>query len=373
MFQKTSIWCVALDFSLVSDLDRDCYRLQAQLHPVANEQFRKKRSHSTAPSGTVQREEEMKFGLKTLMLGMALAGALAAPVAAARADDIHIIVVSHGQANDPFWSVVKNGVVAGAKDAGVQVDYRAPETFDMVAMSQLIDAAVAQKPAGLVVSIPDASALGASIKNAVAAGIPVISMNSGSDVSKSLGALLHVGQDEYPAGKAAGEKLKAMGGKNALCVNQEVGNAALDARCKGFTDGFGGKVIVVPVSNDPTDVLAKVKAALSADASVDTIMALGAGTAGEPSLAAVSELGLTGKIKVATFDMSASFLKAIASGDAAFAIDQQQFLQGYLPVIFLANYARYGLIPGGNVPSGPNLITKDKAAQVVELSAKGIR
>src|ERR1044072_9863708 len=82
-------------------------------------------------------------------------------------------------------------------------------------------------------------------------------------VSKSLGALLHVGQDEFDAGKAAGAKLKEMGGKEALCVNQEVGNVALDLRCKGFTEGFGGKVTVLPVSNDPADVRAKVKAALS--------------------------------------------------------------------------------------------------------------
>jgi simple sugar transport system substrate-binding protein len=315
----------------------------------------------------------MKLHLGAAVFAAAMLGATVASNVPATAQETHIIVVSHGQANDPFWSVVKNGVVAGAKDAGVQVDYRAPETFDMVAMSQLIDAAVNQKPAGLIVSIPDASALGPSIKKAVAAGIPVISINSGSNVSKSLGALLHVGQDEFPAGKAAGEKLKALGGKVALCVNQEVGNVALDDRCKGFAEGFAGKVTVLPVSNDPADVQAKVKAALSANADVDTILALGASTAGEPSLAAVKAVGKSGKINVATFDMSPGFLKAIAAGEAAFAIDQQQFLQGYLPVIFLANYAKYGLIPGGNVASGPNLITKDKAAQVVELSAKGIR
>ena len=300
-----------------------------------------------------------------------LAGATGA--APAKADETHIIVVSHGQANDPFWSVVKNGVAAAGKETGVKVDYRAPETFDMVAMSQLIDAAVNQKPSGLVVSIPDASALAPSIKKAVAAGIPVISMNSGSDVSKSLGALLHVGQDEFDAGKAAGMKLKDMGGKVALCVNQEVGNVALDLRCKGFAEGFGGKVTVLPVSNEPAEGRAKVKAALAANADVDTIMALGAGTAGEPSLAAVKDAGKTGKINVATFDLSAGFLKAVAAGDAAFCIDQQQYLQGYLPVVFLANYARYGLIPASNVASGPNLITKDKAVKAVELSAKGIR
>jgi simple sugar transport system substrate-binding protein len=291
----------------------------------------------------------------------------------AQSQAARIIVVSHGQANDPFWSVVKNGVTAGAKDAGVQVDYRAPETFDMVAMSQLIDAAANQKPDGLVVSIPDPSALSASIKRAVAAGIPVISMNSGSDVSKALGALLHVGQDEYVAGKAGGAKLRELGGKVGLCVNQEVGNVALDLRCKGFGDGFAGKVTVVPVSNDPADVRAKVKAALQSNADVDTILGLGAATAGEPSLAAVRDMAKVGKVNVATFDLSSGFLKSIAAGEAAFSIDQQQYLQGYLPVVFLANYAKYGLIPGGDVPSGPNLITKEKAAQVVELSAKGIR
>jgi simple sugar transport system substrate-binding protein len=124
----------------------------------------------------------------------------------------------------------------------------------MVAMSQLIDAAVNQKPAGLVVSIPDASALGPSIQKAVAAGIPVISMNSGSDVSKKLGALLHVGQDEFDAGKAAGEKLASMGGKVGVCVNHEVGNVALDLRCKGFAEGFKGKVTTLPVSNDPSEI-----------------------------------------------------------------------------------------------------------------------
>lgn len=315
----------------------------------------------------------MKFGLKSLFAGAAFAAAIIGSSALATAADIRIVAVTHGQPNDPFWSVVKNGVSAAAKDMGASVEYRAPETFDMVSMAQLIDAAVNQKPDGLIVSIPDASALGPSIKKAVAAGIPVISINSGSDVSKELGALLHVGQDEYTAGKAAGAKLQELGGKEGLCVNQEVGNVSLDLRCKGFADGFGGKVTVLPVSNDPADVRAKVKAALSSNSAVDTVMALGASTAGEPALAAVEDVGMTGKIKVATFDLSADFLKAVADGKAAFAIDQQQFLQGYLPVVFLANYAKYGPIPGGNVPSGPNLITKEKAAQVVDLSAKGIR
>lgn len=300
--------------------------------------------------------------------GALAAGALAMATPAFAQE---IVVVSHGQANDAFWNVVKNGVEQAGKDVGVNVEYRAPETFDMVAMSQLIDAAVNQEPDGLIVSIPDADALGPSIERAVAAGIPVISINSGSDVSKQLGALLHVGQDEFDAGKAAGEKLASMGGANAICVNHEVGNVALDLRCAGFAEGFGGSVEVLPTSNDPSEIEAKVSAALAANDAVDTVMALGASSAGEPAVAAVKASGRD--VNVASFDLSANFLQSIADGDAAFAIDQQQYLQGYLSVNFMGLHAKYGLMPGGNVPSGPNLITQDKAAQVIDLSAQGIR
>ncbi|WP_170402449.1 sugar ABC transporter substrate-binding protein [Ruegeria arenilitoris] len=300
--------------------------------------------------------------------GALAAGALALATPAFAQE---IVVVSHGQANDAFWNVVKNGVEQAGKDVGVNVEYRAPETFDMVAMSQLIDAAVNQEPDGLIVSIPDADALGPSIERAVAAGIPVISINSGSDVSKDLGALLHVGQDEFDAGKAAGEALASMGGKTAICVNHEVGNVALDLRCAGFAEGFGGNVEVLPTSNDPSEIESKVAAALAANEDVDTVMALGASSAGEPTVEAVKASGRD--VNVASFDLSANFLQSIADGDAAFAIDQQQYLQGYLAVNFMGLHAKYGLMPGGNVPSGPNLVTQEKAAQVIDLSSQGIR
>ncbi len=300
--------------------------------------------------------------------GALAAGALAL---AAPAFAQEIVVVSHGQANDAFWNVVKNGVEQAGKDVGVNVEYRAPETFDMVAMSQLIDAAVNQEPDGLIVSIPDADALGPSIERAVAAGIPVISINSGAEVAKALGALLHVGQDEYDAGKAAGEALASMGGSNAICVNHEVGNVSLDLRCEGFAEGFGGNVTVLPTSNDPSEIESKVAAALAADESVDTVMALGASSAGEPAVAAAKASGRD--VNVASFDLSANFLQSVVDGDAAFAIDQQQYLQGYLAVNFMGLHAKYGLMPGGDVPSGPNLVTAEKAGQVIELSSQGIR
>jgi simple sugar transport system substrate-binding protein len=290
----------------------------------------------------------------------------------ALAQDMRIVVVSHGQASDPFWSVVKNGVDQAAKDLGVNVEYNAPETFDMVQMSQIIDAAVASQPDGLVVSIPDAEALGDSIRNAVASGIPVVSMNSGSDVRESLGVAVHVGQTEFEAGQGGGKKMKEAGVTKAICVNQEVGNVALDLRCEGFADGLGAPVEVVAVSMDPTEIGNAVKASLSANPDINGVLTLGP-SAAEPTMAALEEAEMLDKVKFGTFDLSPGVLQAIDQGKMLFAIDQQQFLQGYLPIAMLTLYKKYGLMPAGTVMTGPGFVTKDTAAQVIDLSAKGIR
>jgi simple sugar transport system substrate-binding protein len=317
--------------------------------------------------------------------GAAAAGAmlLGAPAiaraAASRANvNVSIAVVTHGQASDPFWSVVKNGVDAATKQMGVRSTYNAPTTFDLVAMSRLIDASVARKPTGLIVSIPDVKPLGKAIKNAVSKGIPVISINSGSDVFKSVGAVTHVGQTELIAGQGGGARMAAAGARNAICVNQEVGNIALDLRCQGFDQSMrkaGGKSKVLSVDlKDPTGAQQKIEAALRSDSSVDSVFTLGP-TGATPALKALQAMGKLGKTKAATFDLSPDVLTAISRGQMLFAIDQQQYLQGYLPIVFLTLNANYLLAPGGGLPilTGPGFVTKDTAAKVLNLSKQGIR
>ena len=287
--------------------------------------------------------------------------------------DIRIAVVTHGQASDPFWSVVKNGVDQAAIDMGVEVDYSAPETFDMVKMSQLIDAAVASEPDGLAISVPDADALQESIQTANEAGIPIVTLNSGVDDYEDLGALTHVGQTELIAGEGAGQRLADEGVDNALCINQEVGNVALDQRCQGFEDGLGGQVEVVAVPlNNPTDAQAKIETAISQNPDLNGMLALGP-TGAEPALAALKESGREQDITLATFDLAPAVLQAIDEGDMAFAVDQQQYLQGYLPIVYLTNYIQYGVVPAEEVLTGPAFVTDENAKQVINLSKKGIR
>lgn len=271
--------------------------------------------------------------------------------------------------------MVKNGIDRAAKDMGAKVTYQAPQTFDMVAMSRLIDAEVARRPDGLIVSVPDPSALARSLRAAGDAGIPVLTINAGGAEARKMGALLHVGQSEYDAGKAGGERLASAGVRHVICVNHEVGNISQDERCRGFLDaitkaGGTGRVLAVNATN-PTDTQQKILAAATPE--VDGIFTLGPPGV-HPALAGLSQSGRLGRVKVATFDLSPDVLAAIRDGKILFAIDQQQYLQGYLAIVLLDQYVRNGLLPAAEaIPTGPSFVTKENAAAVIDASKKGIR
>jgi simple sugar transport system substrate-binding protein len=307
-------------------------------------------------------------------LWLVLAFTLFIPLAAHAQRKPRIIVVTHGQAADSFWLIVRNGIEIAAKETDSDVDYRSPEKFDPQAMARLIDEAVASEPDGLVVTIPDAAALSKSVRAAVAAKIPVISTNSGLEVSHQLGCLMHIGQAEEAAGRKAGQKMKGMGIKEAIILNQEVGNVALDERIKGFRAGFEGpfhhvQVLAVKINFEECQDL--VYDYLQNNPAVDGVMALGP-TAAEPALAAIAQLGKTGQIKLCTFDISPAVIAALAKKQMVFAIDQQEWLQGYLPIVFLANYIRYGSIPQNDfIMTGPSVVTSENAGKVVNLLSLG--
>lgn len=297
--------------------------------------------------------------------------------ASSNRDAIRIVAVTHGQSADPFWSVVSNGITDAAKDLGVRVEYQAPTTFDMVRMSQLIDAAVASRPSAMLVSVPDADALGGALSKAAAAKIPVLSINSGADAWQKLGLLAHVGQTEYEAGRAGGERLAAAGARNVLCVNHEVGNLALDERCRGVRDAMqaaGGSASVLAVTlSDPTDAQQRVSNAVRGNTQIDGLLALGPGGAA-PTLTALRAVP-NRKLQFGTFDLGSDVLDALQKGEMLFAIDQQPYLQGYLGVMLLVKYLETGAMAGGQqvIRTGPGFVTRDNAADVVRMIERGVR
>jgi simple sugar transport system substrate-binding protein len=305
-----------------------------------------------------------------LVAGLTL---MSAAAGLAAADQTRVVFVTHGQSGDPYWSVVKNGMDDAAKTLGVNAEYEAPETFDMPKMGQMIDAVAASKPDGMVVSIPDAAALSSQVKNAVASGIPVIVIDSGgSKLTHDLGGLLFMGQDEFQAGVMAGERVKALGVTKAVCANHEVGNSSLDDRCAGFAKGLG---VDVPVMNgviDPTEMKNRVIAYMNAHPDTQFILAVGASGA-EPMLAALNELGLEGKVKTGTFDLSPTILQAVVDGKMEWGIDAQQYAMGYIPVVMFDLWKKYKIMPIADYPTGPGFVTKDTAAAVIDLSKQGKR
>ena len=289
---------------------------------------------------------------------------------------IRIAVVTHGQASSPVWAIVRNGVEAAARQMDVLVDYQAPEVYDVDQMRTLVREAVASHPDGLVVSIPEPGLAG-PIRHAVREGIPVVSINSGSDVALGLGVLAHVGQLEEPAGLKAGRKLAEAGVRRALCVNQQVGNQGLDARCRGLSRAMraaGGHSLVLGVDDQSPDTPQRIANALQGGR-IDGVLAANA-TTGLQTAEAVELAGREGRVTVGTFDLGPEVLDAVKERRLAFAVDQQPYLQGYWPIAMLAQRARYGLFPeeGEVVATGPNFVdTPQEATRALELSKRSIR
>lgn len=327
-----------------------------------------------------------RLGGAALALGLWACGGAGRPDAdgggagdgAGERSTVRIVMVSHGQTSDPFWSVVANGAGDAARELGIRLEYQAPTSFDMVRLSQLIDAAVASRPSALAISVPDPDALAASVKAAVAAGIPALSVNSGDAAWERLGFLGHIGQTEYESGVAAGERLAAGGARRVLCVNHEVGNVSLDTRCRGLADGLakqGATMQVLGVSlADPEDAAQRIRSALARDAAVDGMLMLGPGGAA-PALAALRESDRLGRIAVGTFDLTPEVLAAVRDGHLLFAIDQQPYLQGYLAIVLLTKYLETKAMPGGGqiIRTGPSFVTRETAGDVIALAERGIR
>jgi simple sugar transport system substrate-binding protein len=286
--------------------------------------------------------------------------------------DVTIAVITHGE-GDTFWAVAKKGAEAAGEDLGVTVRYsesnNSPEE-----QAQLIEAAVTEGVDGIATSAPDPDAIRDPIKTATDAGIPVITLNSGAEESASLGAVTHVGQTETIAGEGAGAKLKEAGATKIICIIHEQGNVGLNQRCDGAKSGFGGEVENVQVAgvSDISTTLTEIQSKLESDDSIDGVLAL------NPDIAVAARDAVAGagsEAQVGTFDLSGDVIQAIEDGEILFAVDQQQYLQGYLPVVFLTlNKTNLNTIGGGQpVLTGPGFVEQDNAAEIKELAEAGTR
>ncbi|MFL5955336.1 MAG: substrate-binding domain-containing protein [Gaiellaceae bacterium] len=325
--------------------------------------------------------EETQISRRGLLLrggvaaaGLSALGSPAAAFAAANAGSIKIAVVTHGDTGS-FWSVFKRGVDQAAKDLkgrGVHVT-QVYANNDVAKQVAGINAAIAARAQLIATSVPDASALKDPLTKASKKGIEIITVNSGLGAFDSLPTYeVHVGQTEDVAGKGAGKQFKAAGAKKVLIVIHEASNSGLQQRAAGVKSVLGGsgvKVLTIPnAKSDIPGTKAKVQAAFKADKSLDAFLGL------DPDVTIPCLDVLPTGTKAGTFDVGGS-IKEIQKGRMLFAIDQQQYLQGYLPVVFGALYVTNLNTVGNGAPvlTGPGIINKANAARVAALAAKGTR
>jgi simple sugar transport system substrate-binding protein len=310
--------------------------------------------------------------LRKSVLAAVFAAASIALAAPSYADGERFVFVSHAPDSDSWWNTIKNALKNAESDLGVTVEYRNPSTGDIADMARIIQQATATNPDGIITTIADFDVLQGSIRDAVDRGIPVITANSGTaEQSAMLGAVMHVGQPEYDAGKGAGERAKAAGVTSFLCINHYITNPASVERCQGYADALGVDLgnQMLDSGIDPTEVYNKVKAYLTNNPDTGGLLTLGPNSA-EPTLRLLRDTGDTSKYHFISFDLSGDIAQGIKDGIIDSAIDQQPYLQGYLPVVFLTQFARYGVMPANDINTGPGFVTKDNIALVEELAGE---
>jgi simple sugar transport system substrate-binding protein len=289
--------------------------------------------------------------------------------------DLSYGVATHENPGDSsFWGVVKKGAEDAGNALGVSVNVQG--SGEVVEQAQIVETFVSEGVDGIVVSLSNPEGMQDAVATAIDAGIPVITINSGVDVYQELGAITHVGQTEFVAGQGAGLRFNETGATKVLCVFHEEANLGLEERCDGLTDTFSGEVERFNVATTGTADIAgtssSIQDKLTSDSSVDAVLSLNPDVA----IAALDAInGAGSSATLGTFDLSPDVLSAIDAGEILFAIDQQQYLQGYLPVVFLYLFNTNANTVGGGLPvlTGPGIVDASNAATVMELADAGTR
>ncbi|TNC26996.1 substrate-binding domain-containing protein [Amycolatopsis alkalitolerans] len=301
----------------------------------------------------------------------AAASAGTATAGTANTPRMKIAMITHETPGDTFWDIVQKGARAAAAKDNVDLVYSSDPAGPNQA--NLMQNAIDQKVDGIAVTLAHPDAMAGVVAKAKAAGIPVVGFNSGIDNWASQGLLGYFGSDETLAGQDFGERLNQVGAKHALCVLQEQGQVALEARCAGVKQTFKGQTEDLYVNGqDSTATQSTIQAKLQQDRGIDYVVTLGAPVA---LLAVKSVTGAGSSAKVATFDTNKALVQAIKDGTVQWAVDQQPYLQGYLAVDSLWLYKVNGDTLGGGKATltGPAFITKDNIDSVAKFAEAGTR
>jgi simple sugar transport system substrate-binding protein len=326
-----------------------------------------------------------RSGKRTLAAVAALAGAAlvlagcssqggaqnqAGGTTAANGQKFTIAMITHESPGDSFWDKIRAGAQQAATDLGVDLKYS--NNPDGGQQATLVQNAIDSKVNGIAVTLSQATQVGPAVQKAVAAGIPTVAFNSGIDQYQKYGASMYFGSDETLAGQSAGQRIAQDGGGKTLCVIQEQGSVALEARCAGVKQTFPNTENLQVNGTDLPSVQQTIGAKLQQDPSITDVVTLGAPVA-QAALQAKTESN--SQAKIITFDLNSDVAKDIQSGSILFSIDQQPYVQGYMAVQSLWLNLTNGNDIGGGKPvlTGPSFVDSSNIGKIAEYAAKNTR
>lgn len=235
--------------------------------------------------------------------------------------------------NLPYWKTAYAGFQQAGAEYGVTAEMRGPTTFDPQGEVNEFRAVAAMKPAGILVSVANSALMAPEINTAIAAGIPVITMDSDSPESHRL---YFIGTNNVQAGRLGGARVAAqLNGKGNVVFFNIAGQLNQDERLKGYKDVFesypGIKIVEVfdmkgdsGIAMDKTAVYLARKGADKIDAVV-CLEASAAKDVGEEFKRANAQ----GKLLVA-MDTDDATLQLIKSGVVDSTIAQKPYTMGLM-------------------------------------------
>lgn len=307
--------------------------------------------------------------------------------APAPGEELTVYVIVHGGIAHPFWKVVEKGATdAAALYPDLKLIYSGPEEYNLEKFVSLVEAAVAAKPNGLIVTITSYEALDEPLRRAIEGGLPVIAINTmdARPEAERIPYLTYIGEDHYKMGALVAKKMLAMmreagvEPKGAVYGNHHPGAWGIEQRVAGFVDTFKAEGVPaeqIDVTEDPVKGAEILVAYLKTNPDTNVVQPAGTPHT-EAFIPRAMEEGYTpGKdLFVATIDLSPKVLDYIEDGTMLFATDQQQYLQGYMSVVLMYLHLKYGFVPPPPpISTGEAAATKDLVPMMRDLVETGYK
>ncbi len=293
-------------------------------------------------------------------------------------EPMSVAFVVHGAEGDPFWEEVRVGAEDAARGFDVNLYWRS--TPDAEERVRLLDELMQQGFQVLVVTLSDPEAMSEVVTEAVVLGVTVYVINVGADVGAQLGVDSYFGQVETVAGLAVGDRLAEAGATHLLCVQHEATNVALETRCTRAGSRLDELTTLKVIPGE--EVREEILRALVDDQTIDAVLTMNTAVMTDAAHAistARTTVGHERELVHAVFELNGEVLDAIEDGRVEFAVDQQPYLQGFLPVAYarLVQYSRFTQgdeladallqwIAGRGILLGPGFVDPDNVSRVRE-------